>query len=256
MTNGVTEVRNTDAVVKAWEAIPRHWKWVLLVGVLGIVTAAVHLESMLMAGDWSFWADWKDRQWWPLLTPPVNLVFTAVVQYILWTKLRLPIGATVGATLLVVGQWISRVSSFHFWADLPLNFTWPETLIFGAIIMDCILLLSRSLIMTSIFGSLAWGGLFWWENYPMLSAYLQPLIYHDHLMTMADYLKFSLPMSQGPEYLRMVEEGHLRALVSDTVAIVGFFSAMVCVGAYWFGVFLGKMLGLVPAGKFLKLQSD
>ena len=75
-------------------------------------------------------------------------------------------------------------------------------------------------------------------------------------MTVADYLKFQLPMSQGPEYLRMVEEGHLRALVSDTVFIVGFFSAMICVGAYWFGVLLGKLIGLVPAGKFLKLQSD
>lgn len=258
MTTGTfsSTQKDSDATIRAWESIPRHWKWALLIGIFGLIMGGMHMESMLFAGDWSFWVDWKDRQWWPLLTPTVNVIIPAAIQYILWTRLRLPIGATVAAVALVVAQWLSRIFSFNLWADLPLNFVWPETLIIGALLMDIILLLTRSFILTSIFGGLAWGGLFWFANYPMLAPFLQPLIYNDHVMTVADYMKFQLPMSQGPEYLRMVEEGHLRALVSDVVFIVGFFAGMLTTGAYWFGIFIGKIIALAPIGKFLKLQSD
>lgn len=238
------------------ETIPRHWKWVVIISVLLLVMAGLHMESMLFAGDWSFWADWKDRQWWPLLTPTVNIILPAAIQYIAWTKIRMPVGATIGALGLVLAQWISRVFSFHLWAWLPLNYVWPETMVLTAILMDIVLLCSRSFVITSMLGGLLWGGLFWLANYPMLAPFLQPIIYEGHVMTVADYLSFQLPRSQGPEYLRMVEEGHLRALIDDVVFIVGFFAAMLSAAVYWVGIGIGKFLGIMPIGKKFDLQTD
>lgn len=236
--------------------IPRRWDALVIISIALLVMGGMHMESMLFAGDWSFWADWKDRQWWPLLTPTVNIILPAAIQYLAWTKARLPIGATIAAVCLVAAQWLSRVFSFHLWAWLPLNYVWPETMILTAILLDVVLLVSRSFIITSMLGGLFWGGLFWLANYPALAPFLQPLVYQGHVLTVADMLSFQLPRSQGPEYLRMVEEGHLRALIGDVVAIVAFFAAMVSAGAYWIGIAIGKFLGVLPIGKKFRLLTD
>jgi methane/ammonia monooxygenase subunit A len=236
--------------------LPRRWDLVMIVSAILLIAGGTHMNSMLFAGDWSFWVDWKDRQWWPLLTPAVNMVFPAAIQYIVWSKLRIPVGATLAALCLVGAQWISRVASFEWWAHLPLNYVWPETMLLTAVVMDVVLLLSRSYLITSILGSLFWGGLFWAANWPALAPYLQPVIYHGQVLTVADVISFETPRSQGPEYLRMIEEGHLRALVGNVTAIVSFFSAMVCVGVYWFGIGLGKFIAVAPTAKFFRLQDD
>ena len=59
------------------------------------ITAAFHLHFQLLAGDWDFWVDWKDRQYWVTLTPIVAITFPAALQYVLWEKFRLPLGATL-----------------------------------------------------------------------------------------------------------------------------------------------------------------
>ncbi len=168
----------------------------------------------------------------------------------------MPIGATIGAVCLVGAQWISRVVSFEWWAHLPLNYVWPETMILTAVLMDVVLLVSRSYVITSLLGGALWGGLFWLANYPALAPFLQPIVYHGHVLTVADVLSFQLARSQGPEYLRMIEEGHLRALIADVTALVSFFAAMLCAGVYWFGIGLGKFLAVVPIGKTFRLQTD
>lgn len=234
----------------------RRWDLVA-VGIIALILAAsMHMESTLFAGEWSFWADWKDRQWWPLVTPAVNIILAATAQYVLWTKFRIPVGATVAAVVLVVAQWISRGFTFELWANLPMNFTWPETLVLLGVLMDVTLLLTRSIVLTSLIGGALWGGLFWVANYPLIAAFHQPVIMEGQVLTIADVMAFQFPRSQGPEYLRMIETGHLRALVGNVTAIVAFFAAMLSAGAYWIGVAIGKLAVLLPVGRTVHLQSD
>ena len=77
------------------------------------ITAAFHLHFMLLAGDWDFWVDWKDRQYWVTLMPIVAITFPAALQYVMWERFRLPIGATLSITLLMIGAWIARYFGFH-----------------------------------------------------------------------------------------------------------------------------------------------
>jgi len=66
--------------------------------------------------------------------------------------------------VLVLGQWASRIVNFYGWTYYPLNFTWPATLLPGALVLDVILLQTRSILLTAIVGSLAWGVLFYPEK--------------------------------------------------------------------------------------------
>jgi len=40
-----------------------------------LLVGTYHMHFMLLAGDWDFWLDWKDRQWWPVITPIVGILF-------------------------------------------------------------------------------------------------------------------------------------------------------------------------------------
>jgi methane/ammonia monooxygenase subunit A len=221
-----------------------------------LIMGAAHVNNMLLAGDWSFWVDWKDRQWWPLLTPAVNMVPIALVQYLGWTRFRAPAGATMAALALVSAQWISRVTNFEWWANIPLNYTWPETMVLLAILMDAALVVSRSMLITSVVGGALWGGLFYVAQWPALAPFLQPVVLHGQVLTVADTISFETGRSQGPEYLRMIERGHLRALVGDVTTIVSFFAAMVSIGVYWIGVAIGHLVAIAPINRTIKLQSD
>lgn len=234
----------------------RRWDILLLVGAIPLIIGAFHLNNMLFVGDWSFWADWKDRQWWPLLTPALSMIIPAALQYITWSQLRLPLGATLGAICLAIGEWASRYFSFDWWAHIPINFTWPETVILTAVLLDVILLITKSYLITSVFGGFLWGALFWLFNYPALAPFLQPVEFHGYLATVADVMGFTFARTQTPEYLRIIEEGHLRALVSDITYVVSFFAGMLSVAVYWFGFLLGKYLAVWPVGKFFRLSTD
>ncbi len=236
--------------------LPRRWDVLFCLSVLLLVMGGIHMNNQLLAGDWSFWADWKDRQWWPLLTPAVNIVLPAAFQYLAWTRLRLPIGATFAALGLLVAQWVSRVVDFHLLAHLPLNYVWPETVVVTAVLLDVTLLLSRSVVITSVVGSMLWGGLFWLANYPALAPFLQPVVTDGTLLTVADTLSAQLPRSQGPEYLRTVEQGSLRALIGDITLVVSLFAALLSCVTYWVGVSIGHLAGLLPIGRRVALQSD
>lgn len=236
--------------------LDRRFDLVFGVVIVLLAAGAAHVNSMLLAGDWSFWADWKDRQWWPLITPAVDMVPVALIQYLGWTKFRMPAGATMTALALLVAQWISRSVNFEGWAHLPMNYTWPETMVLLAVVMDVTLVLSHSMIITSVVGGACWGGLFYAAQWPALAPFLQPVILHGQVLTVADTISFETGRSQGPEYLRMIERGHLRALVGDVTAIVSFFAAMVSIGVYWIGVAIGHLVAIVPIRRTVNLQSD
>ena len=88
--------------------LSRRWDLLFILAAGFLVMGAFHVNQMLFAGDWSFWADWKDREFWPLVTPAVGMIIVAALQYITWTLLRLPVGATFGAVVLLPAQWLSR----------------------------------------------------------------------------------------------------------------------------------------------------
>ena len=64
------------------------------------VTAVFHRHFMLTVGDWDFWIDWKDRQYWVTATPVVLIMFPAALQYVFWERFRLPIAATLAMLAL------------------------------------------------------------------------------------------------------------------------------------------------------------
>lgn len=234
----------------------RRWDLVAALVIVLILAAAMHMESTLFAGEWSFWADWKDRQWWPLVTPAANMILVGTAQYALWRRFRLPVGATLAATVLVVTQLVSRTATFALWANLPFNFTWPETMVLLGVLLDVTLLLSRSYVITSLVGGLLWGGLFWWANLPLLVPFHQAVVVEGQVLTVADWMAFQFPRSQGPEYLRMIEQGHLRALVGNVTAIVAFFAAMLSAATWWVGVGIARVLLFRPIGRFVHIQTD
>jgi Ammonia monooxygenase len=85
----------------------------------------------LTVGDWDFWTDWKDRQWWPLVTPLMIITFPAAVQAVLWTNFRLPLGATLCISCLLIGTWIARFFAYHLWNYFPINEVLPATMFAG-----------------------------------------------------------------------------------------------------------------------------
>lgn len=245
-----------DAAQTTKPLLSRRWDVLLLVGAVLLIAGAYHIEQMLFVGDWSFWADWKDREFWPLVTPAVGMIVPAAVQYIAWSQLRLPVGATLCAVALLGAEWMSRWMNFSGWVHIPLNFTWPESFILTAIIVDIILMITRSYILTAILGSTVWGFFFWFFNFPALSLYLAPVDFHGTLMSVADVMSFHIGRTQTPEYLRMIEYGHLRSLVSDITIVVSFFAGMATIIGYVIGFLIGKYLAVWPVSKFFKLQTD
>ena len=245
-----------DDVKTSKPLLSRRWDFLFIFAAAFLVMGAFHVNQMLFAGDWSFWADWKDREFWPLVTPAVGMIVVAALQYITWSLLRLPVGATFGAVVLLPAQWLSRWGSFSEWTHIPLNFTWPETFILAAVILDVVLAVTRSYILTSMIGGMLWGAVFWFFNFTGLSPYLSPVDFHGTLLTVADTISFHAARTQTPEYLRIIEEGHLKALVSDITIVVAVFAGMLSVATYWVGLLIGKSLAVWPIGKFFKLQTD
>ena len=102
-------------------------KKILLVG-------TYHMHFMLLAGDWDFWMDWKDRQWWPVVTPIVGITYCAAIMYYLWVNYRQPFGATLCVVCLLIGEWLTRYWGFYWWSHYPINFVTPSIMIPGALI--------------------------------------------------------------------------------------------------------------------------
>ena len=80
--------------------------WVAIPTIAIVLLASFHLHFMLTAGDWDFWTDWKDRRWWPLVTPVVLITFPAAVQYITWERL--------GFRLVLRFVWLCSLSACGF----------------------------------------------------------------------------------------------------------------------------------------------
>ena len=66
------------------------WKWDLVFWTTAVfvVAGAADITKQLFAGDWDFWTDWKDPQWWPVVTAFATIIIPSTLQYIQWTAWR------------------------------------------------------------------------------------------------------------------------------------------------------------------------
>ena len=159
--------------------LSRAYDYLILVLALFLFIGAFHLHVALTVGDWDFWVDWKDRQWWPLVTPLMMITFPAAVQAVLWSNFRLPMGATLCISCLLIGSSIARIFAYHLWNYFPINEVLPATMLPSALVLDVILMLSNSLTITSIFGGIAFALLFYPSNWPIFGMFHAPVEYGD-----------------------------------------------------------------------------
>jgi methane/ammonia monooxygenase subunit A len=153
---------------------------------------------------------------------------------------------------MFLAGWIGRWFQWDQFVWYPLNFVWPATIIPAAIILDWVLLKTKSFILTSVIGSIAWAFIFWWSNYVTLAPLLQPVEFMGHILTVADVQGIEYLRSQTPEYLRKVEHGSLRSFLEETQYVSLVFGATVSVAGYWIGQGIGRFLAIWPIGRFIK----
>jgi methane/ammonia monooxygenase subunit A len=244
------ELRNL--VHRRYRWIDRKWDIMFWVTAAFVVGAAANITHLLFAGDWDFWTDWKDRQWWMTITPFATIIIPSALQYIQWRAWRFPTGGTYTAVCLFLCTWIGRVVQWKYFVNMPLNFVWSATWIPAGILMDLILMKSRSFIITSLVGGAAWTIAFWVSNYIMLAPFLVPTTFMGHTLTVADVQGISYIRAQTPEYLRLIEHGSLRTFLQETQYVSLAFGATLAVFGYWIGQFIGRRLAVWPILRYLK----
>ena len=233
-------------------AADRRWDILLLIGAFFVITGAVHLTMMLFVGDWDMWTDWKDRVWWPIVTPTAAIVICSALQYIVWGSLRLPLGATLTMVCLLFGTWMVRWTNFGGWDYFPINYVWPATLVPGALLLDLVMMRTNSYLITSMLGGFLFGLVFYWGCWPALAPFLQPVLYHGHVLSLSDLQGFQYLRTGDHEYMRLIETGNLRAFLQESLYVAMFFSGFTSMFAYWIGIGIGRWLAVYPATKFLK----
>jgi methane/ammonia monooxygenase subunit A len=209
--------------------LSRIWDWCVVAAVALLFMGAIHLHVMLTVGDWDMFIDWKDRQFWVLVTPVSMLMIPAALQAVFWHYFRLPIGMTLGAVLLLIATWITRYVGWHLWGYFPFTMGVPATMIAGALACDAILLIVRSALLTSTFGGFVFAVLFYPSNWASLAPYFIPIEHQGMVASVADMIGYVFPRSGTPEYIRMIERGTLRTYEGTTVWISSFFAGVICI---------------------------
>lgn len=212
--------------------LSRAFDYLIVVLALFLYIGSFHLNVALTVGDWDFWQDWKDRQWWPLVTPLMMITFPAAVQAVLWQRFRLPLGATLCISCLLIGTWITRIFACHYWNYFPINMVLPSTMLPSALVLDVILMLSNSLTFTAIFGAASFALLFYPSNWPIFGMFHVPVEYGGAQLTVADLFGFQYIRAGMPEYLRIIERGTLRTYNQFATPLASFFSALLCILMY------------------------
>lgn len=252
---------NDQAVLDAAEMSPKIAKWSRTFDLLIVVTAAFlvwavsHINFLLFAGDWDFFIDWKDRQYWVLITPITSIVTAAAFQAIFWSLFRLPFGATASALLFLLGVWIVRYHSWEGMAFFPLSLLVPSTTLMGAMALDAILVLTRSWMLTGAFGGVLYALLFFPSNWIYLAPYFQPVEHMGQMSSIADLIGYIFPRSGTPEYIRIIERGTLRTFQDSAMWVSSFFAGFICIFLYylfWWVATKACMVAYIPIGEKFK----
>ena len=64
---------------KQYKWIDRKWDIVFWVTAIFVVAGAADITKQLFAGDWDFWTDWKDPQWWPVITAFATIIIPSAL---------------------------------------------------------------------------------------------------------------------------------------------------------------------------------
>lgn len=120
----------------------RHIGYIYFIPILFVtIVGTFRMHFDLLAGDWDFWIDWKDREWWPIVTPITAIIFCAALQYYNWVDYRQPFGATItisGAPCRQVGHDRGRLVV----VQLSIQLRHGGTLLASAIVLDITQLLT------------------------------------------------------------------------------------------------------------------
>ena len=223
---------------------------IIIFALFAFLGFAVMIHFSLTAGDWDYWIDWRDRRWWPLAAPLSLLILMGAFTYGVWTRFRLPVVGTTITFMLVLFSWLSRHYNFVEFANFPLSFTFPSTYVALGIVIDCILVLSRSMLVTAIFGAFLVGTLVFPLNWPIIAAYMQPVTMEGSLHTVADIMGFQYIRTTTPEYLRIIEESTLRTFGDSVTPLTAVFAGFV--GTLIYGLFLLVGAGVDRAARYAK----
>ncbi|MDE1011175.1 MAG: hypothetical protein OSB38_36490, partial [Paraburkholderia fungorum] len=109
------------------------------------------------------------------------------------------------------------------------------------LILDCMLLLTRSYFWTGLFGGFAFGLLVYPLNWPMLAAFQVPLELHGTMLTVADLLGYEYIRTAIPEYVRIIEESTLRTFGSAVTPLTAVFAGFLNILNYWFWLWIGHL---------------
>jgi len=206
-----------------------------------LLVGTYHMHFMLLAGDWDFWLDWKDRQWWPVLTPIVGITYCSAIMYYLWVNYRQPFGATLCVICLLLGEWLTRYWGFYWWSHYPINFVTPGIMLPGALMLDLTLYLTRNFLITALLGGAFFGLLFYPGNWTIFGPTHLPIVVEGHLLSMADYMGYLYIRTGTPEYTRLIEKGSLRTFGGHTTVIAAFFASFVSMLVFLVWWYLGKV---------------
>ena len=233
-------------------ATARALEWIIVPAVLLVITGSFHLHAMLTMGDWDFWLDWKDREFWIVVTPTMIVTYCGALHYILWHHFRLPFGATFAVGTLLLAEWIVRYFGWHIWSNFPVNLVTPAFFWPGALALDAVLCLSGSWIVAGVFGASFFGASFYGANWAWLAAYHVPLEVSSGVTTLADRIGFEYIRTGTPEYIRIIERGTLRTFGQHSAAVSSGFAAFLCTLMYWLWWYIG---GLFSTVKYIKSGS-
>jgi methane/ammonia monooxygenase subunit A len=220
----------------------RRFDGILIIVLFSFLALGISIHYALTAGDWDYWIDWRDRRWWPLVTPLSLMMFIGGFVYPIWKAFRLPVIATAVTTLLCLVSWVSRYFNFGQFTDFPLSFTFPSTYIGLGVIFDSVLIMTRSLLISAIVGPFLFGALIWPLNWPLFAASKVPVEYSGTLVSVADLMGYQYIRTTTPEYLRIIEESTLRTFGGSVTPLTAVFSAFVAVIGYSLFLLLGAAL--------------
>ena len=207
----------------------RSFDYLIIVATFFLFAGAVHLHIMLTVGDWDMFIDWKDRQYWVLVMPVSMVIFPAALQAIFWKFFRLPIGATTCAVVLLFGTWVTRAVGWHLWSYFPFSMVVPAHMLAGCLVLDATLLLTRSWILTAVFGGFGFGAFFFLSNWVGFAAYFLPVEHMGQLASLADLIGYTYPRAGTPEYIRVIERGTLRTFEGTSAWVSCAFAGFVCI---------------------------
>ena len=169
--------------------LEKHVDTFLLTAVVFALAGATAFVMAVTMGDWEYWVDWKDRRFWPLVPIVLLIIFPAGLSAAFWTKFRLPIACTAVVLCYSLIRWASAYLNFHLFAGFPMSFVWPSVFIPMAIILDCSLLITRSVFLTGVSGAFMWGILIYPVNWPMLAAFHEPINYQGEMLTARRFIR-------------------------------------------------------------------